>query len=730
MNLNPERNYYERKKSHVSRVTYIIALTKEIDDKILWRNALEVYDNVRGKNVLVTPKLIDTDTSGAQRKFRSINTFAEEEVKRMTKTSSAQSINTHRISIGSVKAKSSTRLGLKLSLDEIIAAIASTGSIHEHRFARGSVALKKFHLPFVSVILRKSEEFVLFTQNSFTVPKDTEEAEAVEHDNRIYDHLTVGKGKVRRRSEAETQTTDVMVKTRNVNTVMRKIGEKATYVSFYEMFDTYQQLLKMPLDLKGLRHTQSSGVLETLAKSTQFSYAAMVVERILAGNFYNEGQRRFRNMKVPTKMDTFAEYTYTVNLLYRMNQPTFRTHQDNRRKAIAALSFCHGNGDLLAVAYGFYSDAAKVSVPNGNVCIWSIKNPRNPERIYNYSVPVSAVEFSPYLPFLIAIGLFDGTVHVRNITKPYDPPVAVSQRTVLMSCEPITSIQWIRQTQEDTIEADPFLALTRDGKVGKFRIISSPYLLGMRQMELLRMEGNPEGLQLKAFRISENVTYQASRNANGLHLVMHPVQEDIYYILTDEGCIQKCSLNHTHNYLEVLKVHDGAVNHMDFSPWSPKLFLTCGNDWTIRIWLEGIYQPLITLSDTYEPIHCAMWSRTHSTVIIAINRDTADIWDLRRNLLAPISKKNIDKSFHTLAKLSLCGRSLALGNERGNVLMCSFENMPFQSHNQYDELEKAIYNAIKLSPTLMKDLKNIGYFGYEMLQKRRWKTANPKPKAN
>lgn len=68
------------------------------------------------------------------------------------------------------------------------------------------------------------------------------------------------------------------------------------------------------------------------------------------------------------------------------------------------------------------------------------------------------------------------------------------------------------------------------------------------------------------------------------------------------------------------------------------------------MWLEGIYQPLITLCDRYMPVHCAMWSRTHSTVIISVNRETVDIWDLRRNLLAPISTTNINKSFHTLAK--------------------------------------------------------------------------------
>ncbi|XP_014091574.2 dynein axonemal intermediate chain 4 [Bactrocera oleae] len=709
------KTFGEKKKSHISRVTYNFALSKEIENAMLWRQSLELRDNVRGRIIDVTPKLIDTDTRSTLR-FRSIATYAEDLIKQMTKSSSVQSFNSRRISMSSVKAKSSTRLGLKLSLDEIIQAIGSSGSLHEnhhyyHDYHEITFAKREL-LPFIKVVLRKSPEFVLYNQNSFTAPKGSEEAEAVEYDNRIYDYLTIGKGKVRRRSDAETQTVGVLLKPRTVSTIAKKFSEKAAYVSFFEMFDTYQQLLQTTTVL-GERHSLSPGVLDLIAKNPKFSYAAMVLERILASNCYHQGQRRYRNMNIPTKMDAYADYKYSLNLLYRLIQPKFQGGLDKRRKAIAALSFCHGNGDLIAVAYGFYSDASKVTVPNGNVCVWSMKNPQNPERIYNYPVPVSTVEFSPFLPFLIAIGLYDGTVQVRNITKPDYPPVAISQRSVLLSCEPVTAIQWIRQTQENAAEADPFLALTRDGKVAKFRIIPSPYLLGMRQMELLRIEGTPEGLQTKNIIMNEEKSLNSGRSASGLHLVMHPVQSDIYYILTDEGCIQKCSLNHTHNYLEMLKVHEGSVNHMDFSPWSPKLFLTCGNDWTIRIWLEGIFQPLITLCDRYMPVHCAMWSRTHSTVVIAVNRETIDIWDLRRNLLSPISTTNIDSSFHTLAKLSLCGRSLALGNERGNVLMCSFEHMPFESHNQYAELEKAIYNAIKLSPILMQDLKNIGYFGYK-----------------
>ncbi|XP_036320129.1 WD repeat-containing protein 78-like [Rhagoletis pomonella] len=712
----------KKKSAHISRITYIITFNKEIDYAINQRNSLSIFDFVDGKSKDVTPKFMENESFELE-KVRYLHRYVERYVSEIAEKRSIGSTGSSvkRTSISSIRGKSNARLvlGLKWSLDDIIQAIGSMyfigRDLDEHSILSLVPEAQTYKLPFIKVSLRKTEEILLFEQSSWAVVKGSEEAETVEHDNRIYDYLTMGRGKVRRRSEAETQTKYLLTKTRNVNTVVKKSNEKDAYVSFFEMFDTYQKLLQYKASCQYKHLSLDASKLDAIAKNPNFAYAAMVLERILASNCYHQEQRRYRNMITVDKMDRVANYKYTLNLLYRLVQPVFEPSRflQKKRKAIAAISFCYGNGDLIAVAYGFYSHSAKVTVNNGNVCIWSMKNPQNPERTYDYPVPVTSLEFSPFMPFLIAIGLYDGTVQVRNITKLGGPPVAVSQRNVLLSSEPVTAIQWISQPQDESAEIDPFLALTRDGKVAKFRIIPSPYLLGMRQMELIRIEGQPEGLQKRSVNVTLNDNYESNRHPCGLSLVMHPMVKDLYFILTDEGCIQMCSLNHTHQYLDALQVHESSVNHMDFSLWSPKLFLTCGNDWTIRIWLEGIFQPLITLTDRFAPVHCAMWSRTHSTVIISLNRETIDIWDLRRDLLAPVSSKRLDTSFMTIAKLSLCGRILAIGNERGNVLMCSFDDMPFPPHAQYAELEKAMYKAVDTSPTLKYELKNIGYFGYE-----------------
>jgi len=59
-----------------------------------------------------------------------------------------------------------------------------------------------------------------------------------------------------------------------------------------------------------------------------------------------------------------------------------------------------------------------------------------------------------------------------------------------------------------------------------------------------------------------------------------------------------------------------------------------------------------------------------------------------------------------------CGRSLAVGNEAGNLLMLSFEDMPFPPHFQYKQLKRAIFKALSMQPDLRKQVKSVGYFGY------------------
>lgn len=96
--------------------------------------------------------------------------------------------------------------------------------------------------PFIKIIVRETDDIELYASNSCTVPQDAPEAAAVIADNERYDYLTIGKGRARRTSEAEAQTPNTLYKSRAINTDRVKKHNVDSYVSNFDMFDTYAEL--------------------------------------------------------------------------------------------------------------------------------------------------------------------------------------------------------------------------------------------------------------------------------------------------------------------------------------------------------------------------------------------------------------------------------------------------------------------------------------------------------
>ncbi|XP_013103864.2 dynein axonemal intermediate chain 4-like, partial [Stomoxys calcitrans] len=691
------------------------------------REHMKVFDKIEGQLMDVTPKPIETH-------------FETEQYKKLTEKARAIPVIPIRREIQSFKSvasslmrtRSSRGVQFHLSMENIVNGIGSermlvsdltisprySSYIDESSSSESlveEVVGAKFRLPYIRVVLSKTDLILLYEQQSNTACKDTEDGNFTEEDNARYDYLTIGRGKVRRRSDAETQTPQTLYKSRKINTTKKEMSNKASYVSIFEMYDTYRRVGEED-PFAALTLLESTAISKYMSKEAQcaaivklpsFQWVSMVIRRLLSGNNFEKSLRRYRNMEPIKPTVTKMEYKYSLKNLF-----TFLPHaSDKERRAVSDMSFCYANNDILAVSYGIYSYQAAKMPETGQVCIWSIKNPCDPEGYYFYNYPAVAVEFSPYMPNLLAIGLLDGYVEVRDISDLNKPPIATSQRLTSPSVEPILALKWIRQdsSSNDANEIDPFLSLSQDGTVTRFHIIRGPHLLGFTQMVLDRIEGKSEGL---AVSVNNALSAEANARPHCMSLTKHPLHADIYYILTDEGCIHKCATSNQMNCLEVLKTHKASVNCMDFSPWSPKLFLTCGNDWYIRIWLEGIFKPVLTLHNMYGPYQWAGWSRTHSTIIVALNRKQCEIWDLRRSSLKPMAIHTLQSSYNTMALYSRDGNSLAIGNERGKVFVLAFDDMPFPTHYPYDTLEEVIEKAVINFPDLHNEVKSLGYFGY------------------
>lgn len=347
-------------------------------------------------------------------------------------------------------------------------------------------------MAFMKIRLKESDDILLYENNSYTVLAGTDEALAVLADNERYEHLI--KVQQRKIRDVETQTAEPLRKTRAINT--DHIDEKAigTYVSNYDMFDTYAQLERTirsidigrtataaaaddndnddNVDRETLNvttYTRDGNVDDLnrrLATSNSFRLSSMILERILAGNVYRESQRRFRNMDMPNPLDPVVQYLYRAKLLW-----TYRSCDIND-SAVTCMSWCPSNADILAIGYGVFSYVLPERRRTGYVCLWNMKvsrifiaagefallfaqivlsspfiqNPVNPERMYEFAMPVTAVAFSKRNTQLLAIGFYDGSVQLIDVTRlsAREARIALSARKTSPAIEPVWQIKWIQ----------------------------------------------------------------------------------------------------------------------------------------------------------------------------------------------------------------------------------------------------------------------------------------------
>lgn len=491
------------------------------------------------------------------------------------------------------------------------------------------------------------------------------------------------------------------------------VEEKGAFVSNFEMYDTYADISRntKQLEVGGEKIEITTYVREgmedideVLSKNENFHLSSMILQRLLAGNAFRERQKRFRNMTLPDPLDLNVKYLYRLETLWSYKSA------ETLGKEVVDMSWCHENGDLLAIAYGIYNYRDSKHRNSGSVLVWSIKNPVNPERCYSYKTPVTAVEFSQKNPQLLAVALYDGTVEVLDITenRPVNESSVVARNERLLGFEPIWQIQWSQMKDVEFI-----LTASQDGRIMKYKIASGPYLVGYPQIRLDRVEGTVEALSIE----HRKTFIEADRHPQALSLQKHPVNPDVYLVGTDEGCVHICSTNFPHQHIGVLQVHNFGVYSIDFSPFSPKIFLTAGSDWSIRIWIENILEPVMELSDGFESLHCAYWSPIHSTIIASCTQNSLQIWDLRRKNLKPASIRTFENKQITVIKFSPCGRSLIVGDAEGTTHVCGLEDFPFAPHYQYDELQKALYHSLTNKKDLEKQIKQLGHLGYPQKSK-------------
>lgn len=196
----------------------------------------------------------------------------------------------------------------------------------------------------------------------------------------------------------------------------------------------------------------------------------------------------------------------------------------------------------------------------------------------------------------------------------------------------------------------------------------------------------------------------------GLVLERHPVDETVYFLGTAEGCVNSCCTMYSDRPLDTMRAHEGPVYAVAFSPFCAKVFLTCGADWCVRIWVESIMEPLITFPvSAMNAVNNAVWSPMHSTIIVGVSGSAIYLWDLRCKTTDPAAIiEDPDGQLLTVVKFTADGRNLMVGDIRGHVKIYSLHDFPLVPLLKERALVDALEKALVSQPKLLERVQAIG----------------------
>ncbi|XP_076266872.1 dynein axonemal intermediate chain 4-like [Rhynchophorus ferrugineus] len=569
--------------------------------------------------------------------------------------------------------------------------------------------------PFISLVLSETSTFFILDIPSSTAIKDTEEGDLVEEKNKEYEYLTEGKGRNRKVVNAEAQTVQILKKTRNTLAEMVKTRNSPAFASNWEMYDTYhdqlatvqeeytsnssdsddfefQISLKEGSSVDSLRMSIDEKQLNRLMKNPRFLEAVCVMERLLANNCFNEQQKRFRGLSDPDEFREDIQYKYRLDLLW-----TF-ANSATKGRCVTCMEWNPVNSDLLAVGYGKFYFA---DVSTGMALIWNIKNPVQPERTYEFVNPVTTLSFSKMNPNLLAVGFYNGHVAVLNISNREINIVAEN----VPSFEVVWSVVW-RQLSDESKGKEQICVSSDDGRVIFYTIENSSDLQAQQMMRVAKADGKLKGYN--SMRKCSSLSVPVSRYAGARFIKWHPLYPNIYLVGTNEGVVHKCSTNYLNQHLDLFLAHDGPINDLQYSPFSDKIFASCGDDWHLRIWAEGISEPIHELFVTMLSVQAMDWSPTHSTILATIYGKTILLWDFQRKVYKPQSETPSPTGCrNTIVQFTKSGRCLVVGDVDGNVHVFSLEDMPFPAFFQESLLFDALQKSLTTNPKLVEKLRKL-----------------------
>ncbi|XP_071522591.1 dynein axonemal intermediate chain 1-like isoform X2 [Panulirus ornatus] len=324
------------------------------------------------------------------------------------------------------------------------------------------------------------------------------------------------------------------------------------------------------------------------------SLSARVVERMVSQNIYDDISQDFRYWE-----DGSDEFRPLEGSLL----PLWKFHHDKSRSLIVAdVCWSPIYPDLFAAAYSA-GDIGGAEGP-GMLCLYTLKNPATPERVFHTPCGVLCLHFHPQHGSMVVAGWSDGTVVMYDVRSSTSPTIILPITTTGKHLLPVTQVRWIRTEPGEDLS---FFSVALDGRLTQWYVHAST----LYHTDILN------------FNIVDQLTTNLPAH-DKVHLegvatciAFKPDDETVLLLGVDTGVVFQCSTTSTTHSLVRYPAHTSPVRRVTWNTHYHKIFLSCSIDWTIKIWLLHRLSPLIVL-DLGGAVAGVMWSPYSSSVFVAV----------------------------------------------------------------------------------------------------------------
>ncbi|KAG5883705.1 hypothetical protein JTB14_007424 [Gonioctena quinquepunctata] len=407
-----------------------------------------------------------------------------------------------------------------------------------------------------------------------------------------------------------------------------------------------------------------------------------VLERMINQNTYYDISKDYRYWDDPS--DEFREEEGTLLPLWKF------TYDKTKKNTVTDIEWNPLYYDLFAVCFGFLDYVKPIS--EGAVCLFTLKNPSFPDYICMTDSGVMCADTHPKYPYMVVIGLYDGSVQVFNVHASCKEPSYRSNNVTNKHRGIVWEVKWAPDLPDGELN---FFSVAADGKVNNWVLMQND--LAVTTIITLYLDKDtvpgPDGTLLKVKGCASCVK-------------IHPKKPLVYLVGTEEGLIYKCSTAYSSMYLLTYQAHQMPVYRIDFNRYNTDIFISCSADWRIKIWEDSRVEPLFVF-DVGDRVGDVKWAPYSSTVFAAVTTEgKVYVFDLNINKYKPICVQAIvSRRRNKVTRISFNSKLpiIVVGDDKGCVTTLKLSpnlRIPCKAPKKQQHLDQWTLQCMKLDKLL------------------------------